>query len=494
MSVYKLLISACISILMCMPAAAQDPISDVIAMLDTDGALRTGTNEQDGYYLVSLAFSDLSSEIKAREDAKLAALKSLSEFLNGSAISGKSSAITEYISEQKNGATQEYSYQKFVDVVESQFKGNLNTSKTIKQGRYKGRYFVAIAITESDTNKKSVLVTDNKPLLAEKGNKFKTVTSKGFASVKSTSFKKARNVAIQDALRNAVQQANGLAIKGKSGRLGEAITMAISSQSQGYVRSYEILDENNKRGELIVVIVAEVDEGKLVKDARFFLDAFSSPTFGLNTTDDSTKNWIKKELELLGFVFQSNMKTASHIFSIEMNQNVIENHLGKMGIETEYSIELEEKHSTTSLFTIANDVKKSRIYISPESRAKQVSKIAALKSLKKQLAPEIISALAKAAERGRVYQIVVHNANQVDLKIFKHVLNTGTTGQVEDWQWKKTSKSLTLQFRYQGPLSEAMDQGLKDLYATYKTEGKNRRPSSDFISKNVAEFTIKVKG
>ncbi len=476
-------------------AYAHSPISDVITMLDADGGLRSGNNLHDGYYLVALSFSDLSDELTAKEDAKLAALRSISEFLNGVEISGHSSTSTTYISESKSEGGELFIAQSFSDVVESQFKGNIGASKVVKQGLYKGRYFVAIAITEHDTKNKAALVTPlDRPLFSEKGIRIKKITAKGVAKLGANSYKKAREIAIHEALRNAVQQANGVAIQGRSGRIGETITMAMSSNTQGYVRSYKVLEESEKRGQLVVVVFAEVDEAKLVKDVGFFLNAFSSPTFQLKTTDESTKSWLKKELEALGFVFQSTKSNTTHVFNVNMQQNLVENHLGKAGVETQYSIELVEHRSNISLFTLLNDVRKSKIYISPESRARQVSKIAALKSLKQQLAPEVISALAKAAERGSVYQIVICNANKIDFKIFKHVLNTATTGNVEGWQWDKPTNTLTLQYKYRGSLSEAMDQGLEAIYSTYKSEGKNRRPSSNFINRHTAKFTIKVKG
>ena len=477
----------------CASVQAQQPMTDVIALLDNDGGVKTGENSKDGFYIVSLAFSDDKSEQKAKELARLEATRQLNEYLNGTKISGKSIAIEDYRKSNTKQGLEETSYSRSSNMVQSIFKGKVNSAKTIKQGIYKKRYFVALSITETDSQQKTRLLSKeekSQPLLANKNNKVKTVSASGLASLKSGK-KKARDNAIQDALRNAVQQANGVAIKSKTGRFNNALTMIMSSKIQGYIRSYEVLSEKTTRGEYNVEIVADVDQAKLVGDVQFFIGAFSSPTFNLSSNDSSIANWFVDELEVLGFVI-SKSKNTSHSFHVSLQQKNITNHLNKPGSETEVVITLKDNNGGEQLFTIRNLVNKSRIYVEPSSRSQNISKKAALSAIKKILPVQLFEALAAAAERGSVYQIILTQAKRSDLNLFKLAFNSGTDGSIESWKWHNNEKTITLDYRYSGALSEAMEEGLPALYNIYKQEMPNRRPHAISIDNRQAKFTLMI--
>lgn len=477
-------------------STASSPLADVMELLDSNGGIRTNTNVDEGYYVISLSFSDKKNQQKAAEEARLMALRGLTEFISGASVSGRSKVEREYISKNENGAETEFNQELFNEIIQSQFSTNLSVAKVLKQGLYNGEYFVAISISEKDTKNVGRLKekSDERNEFADKSNTIKTVQAKGIASLSKLTTSRAREVAIQNALRNAIQQANGVAVKGRSGKLGESVTMALSAKSEGYVRSYEIIKEQNKNNDLIIDIVAEVDEGKLIRDARLYLDVFSTPVFALKTEDaDIHKNLINN-LQSLGFQFTQNSSSATHLFQIQVRQESIVNLSGIDGFATEYTLDLIDQETSEILFTIVSPTNKSRIFVKPKSRAKQISETAALRYLNQQLGPEIITALAQLAEYGKIYELVIENANRKDLEIFKQVLNTSTTGNVERWEWDKSNKVLTLYFRYSGTLSDALDQGMESLYSTYSTENSKRRPSASNIGKRVAEFTILSKG
>ena len=49
---------------------------------------------------------------------------------------------------------------------------------------------------------------------------------------------------------------------------------------------------------------------------------------------------------------------------------------------------------------------------------------------------------------------------------------------------------MILDYRFSGTLSNALDQSLDEIYATFKTQGKGRRPHMQKAGKRKAIFTI----
>ncbi len=488
-------------------AVAGDPMDDVFSLLDSGGGTRSGINNLDGYYVVAMGTSSRSSEAKGYEEARMNALRQLTEMINGVTMSGSTRSSMKYITISDGDNDSEFSKESFVDVVNVTFKGQLSAAKMLKKGEYDGDYFVAISIAQSDIKNVStlqsaasntsnnggntvIISTDAGNLSVAEFNKASSsVESKGLASMKGGE-QKAREQALQDAIRNAVQQAQGVMLQGKSGTFNDALTMALSTKTEGYVSGYEILDEDIERGNYYIIMMAEVNASKLLNDVNFYLNVLGQPVFTVTSENKSKSAWISDELERLGFSLNDGKTKATHSFALKQSQRVIEDHKGSKGIETALTITLTDNYTGDILFTVINKPIKTRIYVKPVSRAKQVSEHVAYKQMKKKLGIEVIQSLARHAEKGTVYQIVLKNAKRTDVDIFKHVLNNGTAGSVESWDWDKTGKKMTLNYRFSGPLSEAFDQGLKEIYSTFKTQGKGRRPHMEKKSQRAAYFNM----
>ncbi|WP_372882260.1 hypothetical protein [Psychromonas sp.] len=489
------------------PAIASDPMDDVFSLLDSGGGTRSGKNKVDGYYVVAMGTSNRSSESKAYEEARLNALRQLTEMINGVTMSGSTTASMKSVTVSEGSNSSEFSSESFVDVVKTSFKGQLSAAKMIKKGNYDGEYFVAISIAESDVksvgslrssgNQRNnggsntiIIATDAaNQRISQFNNEAKSVESKGLASMKLGEAK-SREQALQDAIRNAVQQAQGVMLQGKSGTFNDALAMALSTKTEGYVSSYEILDEDIERGNYYVIMMAEVDSAKLLNDVNFYLNVFSQPVFTVKSDNSKKSDWIIDELERLGFAINDGASDATHTFYLKQTQHKVEDHKGAAGVETSLSINLKDNASGDILFTVTNNPLKTRIYVEPISRAQQVSEHVAYKQMKNKLGVEVIQSLARYAEKGVVYNIVLNNAKRTDVDIFKHVLNSGTSGHVETWNWDKKGKVMTLDYRFSGPLSEAFDQSLQEIYATFKTQGKGRRPHMKTVDKRSAVFDM----
>lgn len=497
------LIGLVITLFINLPALANDVMNDVSSLLDYGGGTLSGKNKVDGYYVVSLGTSDRSSEAKAYEEARINALRLLNDMINGVTMSGSTQASMEYVTVSKDGNESEFSQESFINVVNSTFKGQVSGAKMVKKGRYGDEYFVAISVAETDlanlgslrsSNGNAVVISTDasNQTIAQNNQASKSVESKGLATMKLGEAK-AREQALQDAIRNAVQQAQGVMLQGKSGTFNDALSMALSTKTEGYVRGYEILDEDVERGSYYIIMMAEVDAGKLLNDVNFYLNVFSQPIFTVASENDKKSDWIIDELERLGFAINTDSSKATHTFYLKQKQRSVEDHKGVKGAETSVSINLKDNNNGEILFTITNNPLKSRIYVKPESRAQQVSEITAYKQIKKKLDTEVIQALARYAEKGIVYKIVINNAKRTDVDIFKHVLNNGTEGNVETWSWNKAGKVMTLDYRFSGPLSEAFDQSLQEIYSTFKSQGKGRRPHMKEVGKRTATFDMVKK-
>lgn len=480
---------------------AADPMDDVFSMLG-QGGTRSGVNAIDGYYVVAMGMSSYSSENKGKEQARLDALRQLNEMINGVETSGSTEVSMEYVTVSNGTNNQEFSKERFVDVVSHSFKGNLSAVKMLKSGQYDDDYFVALVVTERDVAKvaslRSQLVNSGSNgvsaqvsmvTVAEFSDSSASVEAKGLASMKKGE-SMARELAVQDAIKNAVQQAQGVMISGKSGQFNEAVAMAISTKTQGYVSSYEILDEDIERGQYYVIVVADVNQGQLLNDANFYLDIFGDADFSISSNNRDKVDWLTDELEKLGFSLSNDLTQASHTFTLSQSQRSVEDHKGSKGVETAVAIQLVDNTSGAIILTIVNKPIKSRIYVEPESRAKQVSEHQAYKQIAAKLGLEVIQSLAAHAERGVVYPIFIKNANRNDVAIFKHVLENSTNGTVENWEWDKKEKTMILNYRFSGSLSQAFDQGLDELYQTFKLEGKGRRPRLKSVNNQLANFEI----
>lgn len=491
---------------------ASNPMDDVFSLLDSGGGTRSGQNKVDGYYVVAMGMSSRSIESKGYEEARINALRHLKEMINGVKMSGTNASAMKYISVSDRDGTSEFSQESFVDVVNLQFNGQLSTAKMLKKGNYDGDHFVVLFIAESElanigslrsqggnnANKNAnndgintvIMATDtSKKTIAQFSHQSKSVEAKGLASMKQGEAK-SREQALQDAIRNAVQQAQGVMLQGKSGTFNDALAMALSTKTQGYVSSYEILDEDIERGSYYVIMMAEVDSGKLLNDVNFYLNVFSQPVFSVTADNSQQSAWIIAELERLGFAINDGTTKPTHTFYLKQTQRAVEDHKGSKGVETSLSINLKDNTSGDFLFTVTNNPFKTRIYVSPISRAKQVSEHVAYKQMKKKLGIEVIQSLARYAEKGLVYKIVINNAKRTDVDIFKHVLNHGSSGNVETWNWNKKGKVMTLDYRFSGPLSEAFDQSLKELYATFKIQGQGRQADMIKVDKRSAVFDM----
>ena len=481
------------------------PMDDVFTLLDSGGGVRSGHEKDGGYYIAALGFSHRSSEAKAYEEARLEALRYLNDMVNGITMSGSTYTSTEYVSESSQAGASEYSSDVFREVVDVVFKGHLSAAKTLKKGMYDGQYFVAISISEKDLAHLArlragsngggaggttvVIATDQIGAVADFSQEAQEVEAKGLAPMKHGE-QQARVLALQDAMRNAVQQAQGVMLQGKSGAFNEALAFAISTKTEGYVGGYEILDEDISRGNYYVVLLAQVNAGQLLNDVNFYLDILGQPVFSVDSGAEGKIDWLVNELERLGFSIHTREAGSTHTFYLKQTQKEVRNHNGKTGIETSLSLSLKDRSTGEILFTIVNDPLKARIYVSPLERARQVSQVSAYRRLQKQLGPEVIQSLARYAERGQVYPIEIHNARRSDWQLFKFTLENGTGGTVEGWEWQREGKVMVLNYRYSGPLSEAMDQGLEQLYKTYRTEGKGRRPTALEINDRRASFRM----
>ena len=466
-------------------AVSSDPIDHVFTLLDEGEGVRSGFNDLDGYYIVALSMVKHKSEQKGKERARMGALKLLNDMVNGTSISGLDEVT---FSADDNGSKMD-----FVSVVNTQFKGHLSAAKVIKTGIYKERYFSAIMIAESDLKQVQRLSSQpaSSPQVSADNSQLAWVEATGMSELNKGE-SKARQDALNNALRNAIQQAKGVVLQGKSGAFNDAINSIVTTKTEGYIKQYEIQDEEVARGSYRIILMAQVDSQALLKDVEFYTKVLGTPLFYI-AAKHSSYAWLSSQLEQLGFRITQNKAKATHVFTLTESQSYIEDHKGTKGYETQLSLSLLNKTTKEVLFTLNTEKRKSKIFVAPLSRARNLSSKVAFKQLNKTLASSLVSSLARVAEQGFIYQIAINNANKKDFKIFQQVLNSGTEGQIANWNWQRENKKLVLDYQFKGPLSEAMDQGLDALYQTFKIENSHRRLHLRKLTRDYANFEVVLK-
>lgn len=110
------------------------------------------------------------------------------------------------------------------------------------------------------------LLSFNASIFAEEKPDSKTVTATGVASIINDKLE-ARNLALNDALRKAVEQAVGIIVS--SNTIVENFQLLndnVYTHTEGYIKSYKVVDEKSDYNTYQLTIEAEVGLGKLEND------------------------------------------------------------------------------------------------------------------------------------------------------------------------------------------------------------------------------------
>lgn len=366
------------------------------AMMQEGIPLVVGHHPSYGHYVLSIAFSDLANREQAREDAKLQAMAAIGEFIKGVDIT-RQTVSTERVVVSGVGQDETQYESTFTDEIKAQFAGRLSAIRPVKFDKVDGKMYAVLMLSEHGSS-----MNENNPNGQELGRLGEDDRSKsssvwvesiGLASLAHRSRQDARDIAIENALANAVNQASGASIKSQSRKYNRAISIAIASDSNGFVSQYNVLEETTKGRDYHVKIRALVDSQRLVSERAKIVERFNHATFAIVCEDRQLKHWLQKELKNLGFVIKQSDAKATHVFNVSQNQREVTNHMGQRGVETAITVALEDKETSEILFTVLNNTKKTRVFITPEQRARQASLRAATKAMTKTLGADIVSAL-----------------------------------------------------------------------------------------------------
>lgn len=103
------------------------------------------------------------------------------------------------------------------------------------------------------------------------------VTSTGLAAITGDNTQQARNDAIRDAKRNAVDQAGSRIVAETVVENFELVRDKIISRADGYIHSYDVLDESRQASEYRVSIRAVVSSEAIADDAALIYDEMLKP-------------------------------------------------------------------------------------------------------------------------------------------------------------------------------------------------------------------------
>lgn len=462
------------SVLMCSMALASErpqvPTDLLSNLLDSNGGVAQGQNSQQGTFLVSLILSSKRNENACFNESKKHSLTQLAQYVK----------------------------HKPADSFVQMFQGKNHLATLIKQGEYINQCFTAYTLTEKQVTGKvsSVQATQLGSLNnqeSDNSNHLQTVESSGVASLKN-GLEIARANALRNALSQAVQQVKGIMLTGRSSNLGSVLNSALSPQTEGYVQSYEILDEEQKHGNYHVLLVAEVDTKPIIKDIDFYLDVLNSPAFFVEADNKTDALWLRSYLEQLGFHFIEDKSKATHVFDVSSASQASKNHLNVNGMSTQVSISLTNLRDKTVIFTKLSDRKKSSIFIEPVAKAERLSKQMALKSVEKDLLKDVIAGLSKISKLGIQYPFEIKNASIDDWKLIKPILEQSGGGEVESFQWNAAKNLITFNYRYKGSLNRAIKEIYAPLTQSFASNSEGKKFNTLKIAKYHAVFKISNDG
>ncbi|MEZ8194274.1 MULTISPECIES: flagellar assembly protein T N-terminal domain-containing protein [Vibrio] len=371
-----------------------DPMDDVFELIEYKSGTRVGYDSAHGYYIVSLAKSTNRNQEKAHKAALKLSLDDINHLLNQITIANKESSRFNGLSLSKTPGNDKFNRKEFTQAAVSTLRSNPSSYEEIKSGKYDDSYFVSLIISE-----KTVAGTnwDNPKELMDASDfdfEVESVESKGTAPL-INSENSARQIALLDAFTNAVQQSKGFEIASQKDSNGNIVSTAMTPKIAGYISSYELLDEDIEKGVYYVIIDAYVDSEKVANDVSFYSGLMKNPIFNIRTSDSNDSSWITDQLETLGFSLNNGKTAPTHTFNLKKRQNEVENHKGKIGYETELTLQFTDQKTGNILFTIRNTPKKTRVFTDSKSRSKHLSQVQAQKALEGKLAKEIIQALSK---------------------------------------------------------------------------------------------------
>ncbi len=484
--------------------AWNDTLIDIVGdLVDAGGGARAGKDDVHGYYVVSVGVVPARDDMtKAYTHARLEALRMMNQFINGVMVSGSSSSHTAARTVEGPAGKEKAKIEEFRSVVVERFNGHVNGARVWRQGPVEDRVFVVLLLDEAGLKARDRFrsvpgsqgaasrpaIQRNSAMAGPEASRRQTVEADGFAPLDGSGISAARKAAIRDALRNALEKVNGVAIRGRAGRFGKHVAEIIASQTEGYVSTYDVISEERRGGDYHVKVRAVVDTAALMKDVDLYLEALGAPRFSIDAPA-RYRNWLAKELRELGFQIVEGGAAATHLFRMKVSQEKVPNPSGGApGFSTEAALTLVDLENGERLFTVRNSPERTPVYVAPERVAKAASERLALRGLKKVMAKEIVNALADRARKGQIYEIVVRNANDMDLDLFRHNIEATGEGRVVSWQWR--GRDLVLNCKYPGNLSQLLDGMMAELQASYRAETQGRRPHTLSIGNRKAVFEI----
>ncbi len=463
--------------------AWNDTLIDIVGdLVDAGGGARAGKDDVHGYYVVSVGVVPAGSDMtKAYTHARLEALRMMTEFINGVLVSGGASSSEAAQGDQR--------VQRFRSVVVERFKGHIEGARVWRQGPVGEKVFVVLLLDETGLKARDrfrsrgenptprpavVQGSHNSAMAGPSASRRETVEADGYAPLEGQSISRARKAAIRDALRNAIEKVNGVAIRGRAGRLGKHISQIIASQSEGFIATYDVISEERQGEDYHVRVRAVVDTAGVMKAVDLYLQVLGAPRFRVEAPG-SYRNWLTAKLKGMGFEMVAPGARATHLFKMEVRQDPVPNPMGGSdGFATEASVTLVDLENGEEVLTVRNpSPNRTAVFVAPERVARAASERLALRQLDRILEKRIITALAERARKGQLYDIAVEGARPVDLDLFRHNIEGNSDAKVVAWRWNP-GQELILECRFPGSLSQLLDSIMDELKGSYATEGGGR--------------------
>ncbi len=365
----------------------------VLARMRADGVESlSGSADDTGFWVVASGTTTRAgkSQKQAREAARLEARANLAKFFSSKVSAGAQSAY-----EESDGASRE-SFAKWARSSTEQQLAGVRIIACEEVGD-EVRAFALLAQKTVDASAQMKAALDALPP--------GTVRAKGEGAT--------RKAAIESACRSALEQVNGVrTVARESASDDSAVRSRVSTDVQGLVSAYRVLDEKQADGLWHVEIVATIDKDELQESYGAQLKSMGDPLFYICGANDDSVKQMSDYFIGKGFKTTTHQGTADYKIELLCKFDRVNHPInGKPGTQLQLSAVCYDK-AGVQLFSLQNDPRKAATFVGTDQRQTQICVEKAVRQVGKPLHSRLQRAIGDLVNNGRTVRLVFRNATQ----------------------------------------------------------------------------------
>ena len=487
---------------LCVVAETVDEL--VQQTIDSGGGIATGTNDEDGFFVVSTVIQYLEKNADldaAKQTAQLRAKSQMGGFFN-TEVNAVETLYSSAKSSSKDGQESFEANEEYFSSIESKVDQILSGTRMVNFKVLPGDSpSVSVSYLFSETVLNSIIrmgSMQRKIQIGAKSSEEVSITAIGMASMSSVELDEARNDAIQDAINSSIEMAFGMAVSANKNLTGldpSAIKSAQSSAAFGNVAGYEIVDEGKEgdfyRVKIDAKVSQKIDLSQIVEvlqkeGGKFFLKATAD-------TDEEAEALIRHFGEFfqgLGFQLSTHEEDADFLIDLDARflakkHPTTRKELYQLQIKCVYV----NLNSGQALMTLSNDPRRAVSTLSDPIRRLDTVAAKALASMKKELQEKTGDLIMDMLSNGRGIDIAflgVKNTEGRGYQVVEQVLNRTAGVKNVSKRIEASSGSLVFSCNFRGQAKMLQEYISEQLQAEFQ-----KRPRLLALRSNYIEYEYK---